>query len=359
MTIEMCAKFKDHYEILGLDYGASQDEIKKAWKKKMKLCHPDRFAHSDEEGKTRATDMAKQVNEAYHTLKDDDSRKEYDLQYALKHGLEPPPGAAVYQQGGPSDAVYSSSSSSARDHVYEPVDIEGEETVVIAKPSQPAKKKAKPPPKEPESLGIINAGIATIVVSILLIIFVMPFFLPGMPNVIMMVLGDGEDNGGEENETLDSDYDGFEDSVDIYPYGNGVLAVNITYFNVLSFPEGVDTVNPYFVIYVQCLGFRRNTTSEIFYDSDELVSPVSEIFDIPDNTYKVRITLEVYSQQPTKEFDEPIDIKDTDYYFSPDVIYINELKQGRMVLRGDGSEDGREDELDGYVFYTVDLMGAY
>ncbi len=53
----------DPYEILGLKRGASDDEIKKAYKEKAKKYHPDLNNNSAE-----AAEMMKKVNDAYDTL---------------------------------------------------------------------------------------------------------------------------------------------------------------------------------------------------------------------------------------------------------------------------------------------------
>ena len=55
------------YEILGLKPGASRTEIKKAWREKMKIHHPDRFAH-DPRAEKAAAEQARQINLAYQEL---------------------------------------------------------------------------------------------------------------------------------------------------------------------------------------------------------------------------------------------------------------------------------------------------
>lgn len=59
----------DYYSILGINKQASQDEIKKAYRKKAMANHPD---HGGDSGKFA------QINEAYETLKDPDKRQAYD-----------------------------------------------------------------------------------------------------------------------------------------------------------------------------------------------------------------------------------------------------------------------------------------
>jgi molecular chaperone DnaJ len=60
---------RDYYDILGVNKGASADEIKKAFRKQAIEHHPDR---GGDEAKF------KELNEAYEILKDNDKRKRYD-----------------------------------------------------------------------------------------------------------------------------------------------------------------------------------------------------------------------------------------------------------------------------------------
>ena len=60
---------RDYYEVLGLTKGASQDEIKKAYRKLAKELHPD--IGGDE-------DKFKEVSEAYEILSDEDKKSKYD-----------------------------------------------------------------------------------------------------------------------------------------------------------------------------------------------------------------------------------------------------------------------------------------
>lgn len=64
---------KDYYKILEVEKGASQDEIKKAYRKLALKYHPDR--NKDDKS---AEDHFKEVGEAYAVLSDPEKRKQYD-----------------------------------------------------------------------------------------------------------------------------------------------------------------------------------------------------------------------------------------------------------------------------------------
>jgi curved DNA-binding protein len=66
-------KMKNYYEILGVERNASQEEIKKAYRKLAKRYHPDVNSGSSESEK-----IFKEINEAYRTLHDESLRKVYD-----------------------------------------------------------------------------------------------------------------------------------------------------------------------------------------------------------------------------------------------------------------------------------------
>lgn len=67
---------EDFYKILGLGRGASQDEIKRAYRKKAHQFHPDK-AGSDKE-KVDMEAKFKQINQAYQVLSDADKKSRYD-----------------------------------------------------------------------------------------------------------------------------------------------------------------------------------------------------------------------------------------------------------------------------------------
>ncbi len=64
---------RDYYEVLGIQKGASEDEIKKAFRKMAMKYHPDRNPDDKE-----AEEKFKEVNEAYEVLSDPDKKSKYD-----------------------------------------------------------------------------------------------------------------------------------------------------------------------------------------------------------------------------------------------------------------------------------------
>lgn len=64
---------KNYYKILGVDKGATKDEIKKKYRKLAHRYHPDKNPNDKE-----AEEKFKEVTEAYEVLSDDEKRKQYD-----------------------------------------------------------------------------------------------------------------------------------------------------------------------------------------------------------------------------------------------------------------------------------------
>ncbi|HPY31354.1 MAG TPA: J domain-containing protein [Verrucomicrobiota bacterium] len=93
----MAVQFKDYYQTLGVPRGASDADIKKAFRKLAREHHPDVA-----KDKKRAEEKFKEINEAYEVLGDPAKRKKYDqLGANWKAGAEfrPPPGWESFQGG--------------------------------------------------------------------------------------------------------------------------------------------------------------------------------------------------------------------------------------------------------------------
>jgi DnaJ-domain-containing protein 1 len=57
------------YQLLGVSPHTSWSEIKKAWREKMRACHPDQFAQNPQQ-QALAEVQARKINEAFQRLKD-------------------------------------------------------------------------------------------------------------------------------------------------------------------------------------------------------------------------------------------------------------------------------------------------
>ena len=89
----MAENKRDYYEVLGVEKGASADEIKRAYRKKAMQYHPDRNPDNPE-----AEAKFKEAGEAYEVLSDDDKRARYD-QYGHA-GVDPNFGGGYGGYGG-------------------------------------------------------------------------------------------------------------------------------------------------------------------------------------------------------------------------------------------------------------------
>lgn len=67
-------KYRDYYEVLGVDKKADNTEIKKAYRKLAKKYHPDLHPNDKESNEKFA-----EINEAYEVLSDPEKRKKYDM----------------------------------------------------------------------------------------------------------------------------------------------------------------------------------------------------------------------------------------------------------------------------------------
>jgi DnaJ-class molecular chaperone len=86
----MATTFKDYYEVLGVLRTATDDEIKRAYRKLARQYHPD-----VNPGNQTAEDKFKELNEAYEVLSDPEKRQRYDqlgAHWKAGEDFTPPPG---------------------------------------------------------------------------------------------------------------------------------------------------------------------------------------------------------------------------------------------------------------------------
>lgn len=83
-------EFKDYYNTLGVPRNASEDDIRKAFRKLAREHHPDVARN-----KAQAEEKFKEINEAYEVLGDPKKRRQYDelgANWNTSGGFRPPPG---------------------------------------------------------------------------------------------------------------------------------------------------------------------------------------------------------------------------------------------------------------------------
>ncbi|XP_053988998.1 dnaJ homolog subfamily C member 7 [Hylaeus anthracinus] len=80
------SKRKDYYKILGIDKNASTDDIKKAYRKRAMVHHPDRHPNVTEREKREQEKKFKEVGEAYGILSDPKKRSRYDNGHDVEDG---------------------------------------------------------------------------------------------------------------------------------------------------------------------------------------------------------------------------------------------------------------------------------
>jgi molecular chaperone DnaJ len=109
---------KDYYAVLGVSASATQDEIKKQYRKLAAKHHPDKNQNDP-----KAADRFKEISEAYQVIGDADKRKQYDQmrQLGAFGGGRPGPGAGA--GGSPSGGGFGGGPNAG--YRYEEFDIGG------------------------------------------------------------------------------------------------------------------------------------------------------------------------------------------------------------------------------------------
>lgn len=90
-------KYRDYYEVLGVSKDATQDQIKKAYRKLAKTYHPDANP-----GNKQAEEKFKEINEAYEVLGNAEKRRKYDRfgnEYNFSNGADFDPSQFGFNRG--------------------------------------------------------------------------------------------------------------------------------------------------------------------------------------------------------------------------------------------------------------------
>ncbi|TVR02278.1 MAG: J domain-containing protein [Spirochaetaceae bacterium] len=93
----MAVKFHDYYKTLGIERGASPEQVQAAYRKLARTWHPDVNKSPNAEKKF------KEISEAYEVLKDPEKRKRYDTlgaNWQAGDEFRPPPGWEGFSSGG-------------------------------------------------------------------------------------------------------------------------------------------------------------------------------------------------------------------------------------------------------------------
>ena len=91
----MATQTKDYYGVLGVKKGATQEEIRKAFRKLARKYHPD-----VNPGDKKAEEKFKEISEANDVLSDDKKRKVYDQFGFYSDNIDPAAAEAAARSGG-------------------------------------------------------------------------------------------------------------------------------------------------------------------------------------------------------------------------------------------------------------------
>lgn len=78
--------WEDYYQILGVDPDANQEEIKKTYRYKASVFHPDRLKGFPESTQRQAEEDLKRINRAHQVLKDPQKREQYHSEWLRQGG---------------------------------------------------------------------------------------------------------------------------------------------------------------------------------------------------------------------------------------------------------------------------------
>jgi DnaJ-class molecular chaperone len=74
---------RDYYGLLGVPHDASEDDIKKAYRRRVLECHPDKLGNTGDLSNIQIYD----INEAFSVLKDAEKRKKYDMEIMFSNQI--------------------------------------------------------------------------------------------------------------------------------------------------------------------------------------------------------------------------------------------------------------------------------
>ena len=117
---------RNAYEVLGVPRDASQDEIRRRYRKLCLKLHPDKNVHLSSKERQRHEEMFKKVQHAYTQIGNEASRNEYDLMGSTSpfRGM-PSAGAHARYSGGMEEAFYRSFYSTPRRNTRTPFYVNG------------------------------------------------------------------------------------------------------------------------------------------------------------------------------------------------------------------------------------------